>query len=250
MLETQGLVLEKRSMDGKLMTQSTPRPLDTFSCFISEGDNLANQHCVNNGEEMKFTHQIGQPEEQLLYIDFNVKENKTFMQEGYATFQNTNFDKLILDIVPRTTTYTMGSNTYFNLYNNFLIVPAAGDGNIVVNPENIEFVETPFNVDHPEIRVMPTFWNADYDINTQNFTNITAAPNGDGQYNIFSSEINFARITNIILLDSKQISLKTSDIAELTQGLRIRFTFKTNMPDHDWKACIILAAHRLHTCDF
>jgi hypothetical protein len=250
MLETQGILLNKHSNDGKLLTQSIARPLGTYSCFISEGDDISNQHHVGNGTKMQCDHKINDPLQQMYYVDLNVKENKTFIQQGHALMKNANLDKIIFEIITSATVCSAGTNTFFNLYGGFLIVPAAGNGTINVAQQDMKLVEMSYSIDDPSSRIMPAFWNATYDPTTQTFTNITAAPNGDGQYNLFTYELVLEKVSNIIVVGDTRLDLDTNNVAEFGHGMRIRLTFVTNPPDHDWQVAITLGIHRQHTSDF
>jgi hypothetical protein len=247
-LEKPGMTLFAKTADNKIWVQSTPRPIGTFTSFSSEGDNQSNPLQVGGGQKVMIHHEVGQPLEQPIYLDFNVKENRTFISEGFALFEACSFDEIKLSIVPKVTPYIVGTNTTFNLYGGFLILPAAGDGNIIVNPADIQLVEIPFSVDDPTIRQSPTYWDADYDVLSHTFSNLRPNLTGQGQYNIFGAEIQFEVIVRIILLRHGMSSLHTSDIAEFAHGMRAKITFTTHEPDHEWKACVNLTLNRQHTC--
>jgi len=229
------------TFDNKLFVQNTPRPIGTFTTFSSQGDDLNNPHDVGNGQKFQLDHKIGDPLEQYVYGDFNIMCNKTYAQEGYGIWETANFDQLLIEIVPQVTVYAPGTNTYFDLYNGYLVVPAAGNGHINIEPQNMRLVEMPYSIDEPTKRQSPAFWDADYDDNTHQFYNIRPNFTASGQFNMFTVELVFERIVNYIILGSKSMNLKTNDVAELGHGMRIRMIFKTNAPDHDWKmACMFM----------
>lgn len=254
MAEIPGLHIEPRTPDNKMMVQSSSRPIGTYSCFTSEGDNTSWPTLVGGGQRIMCHHEVGDSTVKTVYVDFNTKENKTFLQEGYGFWTNAYYDTLNLEIVPAVTPYTDGTGTYFNLYNGYLIVPAAGDGNINVNPAEIKLVEIPYSIDNPEVRQSPAFWDADYDSTaTHSFVNLRPNPYGTGAYNIFGAEVVLQKPVNLCVIGNHSIVLKTSDIAELTHGLRLRFTFVTDAitdPDHEWQIAICLAMHRQHPSSF
>jgi len=235
--------------DNKIWVQSTSRPIGTFTCFSSEGDSQENPLEIGDGAKMMIHHQIGQPLEQDVYVDLNVKENKTYLSEGFAVWENCNFDELHFNVVPKLTPYISGTNTYFNLYGGYLIVPAAGDGTVQVNPALIQLVEIPYSIDNPTVRQSAAFWDADYNLQTHQFENLRANPYGTGQYNIFGTEINLNTVVDILLLRSAQTNLRSSDVAEFGHGMRIKFTFTTYAPDHEWKCIINLTLSRQYSAE-
>jgi hypothetical protein len=247
--ETTGFLLESKTFDNKILVQSTARPINTFTNFISEGDDTTDLHYVGNGTKMINSHEVGQSLSQTLYIDFNTKDNQTFFQAGFAQIYGASFDNIKLDVVPQTTTYTSGTNTNFNIYNG-LIIPAAGNGSVSINPNDIKLVQVPMNIDNPNLKQLPGYWNADYNSNTKQFSNITAAIDGSGNYAMFSSEITFARIINMIINDSTLVTLDCNSVVEFVHGLRLKFTFTTNTPDHNWKINVTLKTHRKYTVNF
>lgn len=249
MAETPGIALESKTSDGKLWVQSTSRPMGTFSCFTSEGDNLDSPVGIGNGVKMYNDHKIGDPLQQNLYVDFNVKENKTFICQGLGIWKSANFDEMHLHIVPKVTPFSLGTNTTFNLYGGFLIVPAAGDGMIQINPADIQLVEIPYSIDKPMSRQSAAFWDADYDMLTHSFSNIRPNIYGQGQYNIFGAEIYLNSVVDFIILGDGQASLHSADVAEFGHGMRCKFNFETNAPDHEWKFTINLSLDRFQTAE-
>jgi hypothetical protein len=230
--------------DKKIWVQSSARPIGTFTCFSSEGDSQDSPIKISDGTKMMIHHEIGDSLEQVLYIDFNVKENKTYISEGLAVYKDCNFDELHLHITPVLTPYISGTSTNFNLYEGFLIIPAAGDGTIQVDPLEINLVEIPFSIDDPTKRQSVAFWDADYNEQTHLFENLSPNIYGLGQYNIFGEEINLVTNVVMLLLGTNQIKLGTSDVAELGHGMRVKFVFSTNTPDHEWKCAVILTFNR------
>jgi hypothetical protein len=250
MAETQGIHLDVRTPDNKLIVQSSPRPIGTYACFLSEGDSTAHPHIVGGGTAICIDHDTGDSTNQVIYVDFNTIENKTYMQEGYGLWDGAYLDTMNLDIVPTLTAYTSGTGTNYSLYQGYLIIPAAGDGDITVQSQDIRLVEIPYSLDNPSIRQSQAFWDADYSTETHQFSNIRPAPLGDGQYNMFGSEVVFQRPVNLRLVGSHVLNLKTNDIAQIAHGIRLRFSFNTFAPDHDWEMSVVLAMHREHVSSF
>ena len=238
------------TFDDKLFVQNTPRPIGTFTTFSSQGDDPNNPHDVGNGQKFMLNHKIGDSLDQYVYGDFNTMCNKTYAQEGYGIWETADFDQLIIEIVPQVTVYSEGTNTYFDLYGGYLVVPAAGNGHINIQPQDMRLVEIPYSIDEPTKRQSPAFWDADYDHETHQFYNIRPNLTASGQYNMFTVELVFERIVNYIILGSKSMNLKTNDVAELGYGMRIRFNFKTCAPDHDWKMACMFMFNRQYSRPF
>lgn len=229
----------------KAFIHSTSKPLGFYTYFTSTGDDPADPTDIGGGQFMEIKHAEGDALSQSMYIDLNVKENMTLLHEGYVAWSNADFDAVTLAIVPRITNTTPSSGTYFNSYNG-VIVPAAGDGTIDVATEDIELVE--MTVQEGTKKRLPGYWNADYDVETHSFSNITAAPDGSGIYNMFSEEkVLNCFVNKVLFVDSGFMKLQSSDAAELGHGLRLKFTIDTRGTDHVWKAAVILAFHRLKT---
>jgi hypothetical protein len=239
-------VKDKKTIDDKVFVQETSRIPGTKTCFSSQGDDMSDPTNVWGGEEIILEHNISDPMEQSKIIDFNLKENRTDLHEGYITWRDANFDSVSAEVIVRTTPYTSGSNTNYNLYNGYLIIPAAGDGIINVNANDIQLVEMPIEKDtglRPQ-----AFWNADYSTETHTFSNITPAVNGDGVYNMFGAEIVLAKLVNrILLLNTGTMMLQTADSLELSHNMRIRVKLYTHNEDHAWKASAIFTLHRAKT---
>lgn len=235
----------KQTLDSKIFVQETSRPIGTGTFFTSEGDNMSSATKVGGGQAMKVVHNIGDELIQHIYMDWNFKENLTYIHEGYIMWQGADFDRLSLGIVPTVTTYTSGTNTNYNLVNGYLIIPAAGNG--VITPGTINLVECPISRDSG-VRD-PGYWDADYSTSTHTFSNIRASSPGAGQYNIFAAEISLGCFVNKwLLLESGFLMLQSSDSQQLAHGLRLKLSAYTNTddgtPDHDWKVAAALTLHR------
>jgi len=243
MAEIPGIQLNRYTPDNKILVQQTSRPDNTTIYFTSEGDSTSNPTALGGGNLMQIIHDTGDATTQYIYMDFNVKENRTYVHEGYIMWQDAMFDVICMEATPQVTHYTDGTSTNFNLYAGYLIVPAAGDGVIQVAEEEIRLVEMPKTFD---TQVRPAaFWNADYDTVTHTFSNITPAPYGDGVYNIFGIEVPLSRFVNrVLLLNNGFMKLESSDITEIGHNMRIKLQMTTRGEDHAWKAACILSLHR------
>ena len=244
--------ISRRTLDDKMYIHQTSRPFGTVTTFTSKGDSTSDSTVmgtdVGSGSLLKIGHNIGDDYDQTQTIDFNVMENETYIHEGYITWKGAEFDRIQMDFVTATTDYTTATGSNFNLHGGYMLVPAAGDGSC--NPVGrINLVESVISRDYGT-RVLPAYWNCPYDSTTHTFGDLTAAPGGDGQYNIFTQEIEMASFCNdVLLLDNGFIKLQTSDIHQIGHGWRMRLISRTDSTaDHVWQAGITLTLNREKTC--
>jgi hypothetical protein len=239
---------EYRDRSGKLRVHQTSRKLGTMIMWLGEGDDPSDPTNIGGGESFSFAYITGQSDPLIKYIDFNMVENETWMHEGYITWKDAQLDRLDLQLVPRVTATTSG--TSYNIYGGYLIVPAVPgtgtidlasditqhDGGLVYMPPNDLGVRA------------PSFWNAEWDTTNKVFTNISPAPAGDGEYNLFSTEIILAQfVRKMHLLSSGFIALNSSDTDQLGHGMRLKMVADTNTEtaeDHDWCVAVLLCLHR------
>lgn len=237
----------ERTLDNKIWIQQSSRPFGTVTYFTGFGDDTSNPTNVGDGVMLQMCHKAQDDDiDQSKYIDLNIAENRTYIHEGYLTWQNGNYDYVSMEIVPRITSYTSSSNTFYNLYGGYLIIPAAGDGTISVAAEDIKLVEMPPARD-TGIRGAG-FWNADYNSTTHQYENITAAPLGNGIYNMFGTDVILNRFVNkYLVLNSGFQMLQSADTNEVGAGMRLRLRLHTYGDDHDWDASCCLTFHRERT---
>ena len=235
-------------VDGsKVMVHQTSRVLGTVTYFSCSSDDQAHMGLVggevSETEKLKGHHEIGDPLTQARYLDLNTMENETYIHEGYLQWYGALNDELTVSVVPELTTVSAGSNTFYNLYGGYLLVPAAGDG--FTNVDNMVLCEMPVNEFGKR---SAAFWNADYNSTTHDFENVTAAPYGDGKYNMFTVEVILDRFANKIpVLGNGFMCLQTSDASALTQNLRLKVTAETLGADHDWWWNAFATFHRRRT---
>ena len=243
---------EPRDSSGKLRVHQTSRKLGTVMYWTGVGDDTSQPLSVGGGSKTILQHNVGDAVPEVTYIDINSVENVTYLHEGYITWKDTYFDTISLEIVPTVTSTITSSGTNYNLYNGYLIVPAAGDGyidiasDITINNGGLVYMPD------DDLGNPPTaFWNAEWDINSKSYINITPAPYGNGRYNMFSIEVTLAKFINKIpLLGSGFIPLNSSDTDRLGSGMRIKITGNTEkelVEDHSWSMASILCMHRERT---
>ncbi len=231
-------------LSNKPIVHETSKPFGLITTFTSQGDDMTDATNIGDGIKMKIDHTSGQDAiEQDIFIDFNCKENRTDIHEGYIMWEDAKFDQISMCIVPNVTPSTGGTDTNYNLYGGIFIIPAAGDGILDVNPADFKLVEMTI---HEETRKRsPGFWNADYNSTTHLFENITPAPDGTGIYNMFAAEYPLAKLVNKAMFSgSGFLMLQTADSKELGHGMRVKLSAYTNDADHTWRASCILTLHR------
>lgn len=240
---------EYRDRSGKLRVHQTSRKLGTMVLWTGEGDDPTDPHSIGGGERLSFAYTAGQPEPLTKYIDFNMVDNETWLHEGYVTWELAKLDTLDLALVPRVTAVVSGTD--YNIHDGYLIVPAVpGTGTVAlasdITTADGGLVYMPLN-DLGERA--PSFWNATWDTATKKFINIEPAPAGNGEYNMFSAEINFAHfVRHMNLIGSGFIALNSSDTDQLGHGMRLKMVADVNTTDfgdHDWRVACTLCLHRV-----
>lgn len=237
--------VEPTDKSGKTRVHQTSRKLGLRIMWFGEGDDTSNILNVGGGHDIIGQHSIGEGDTPI-YIDWNVAENETFIHEGYVTWKDCNMDRVTLEIVPRVTATEVSSGTNYNIVNGFLIVPAAGDGTTsitadITNPNNGLIYMPNDDEGNPPV----AYWNADYNSSTQLYENITAAPDGNGRYNMFSTEVPLIRFLHRMpLLANGFMALNSSDTDEIGHGMRLKLTPETAGTDHDWSIASLICMHR------
>jgi hypothetical protein len=233
---------------GKQRVHQTSRKLGTRIMWIGLGDDPSDVHKVGGGQPFDIKHDIGEGDPEHVYIDFNIVNNETWLHEGYITWKSCDMDRLTLEMVPRVTAGQTGTGTNYNLYGGYMVIPAAGDGTFEITADithpNNGLVYMPDN----DLGEPPTaFWNADYNPDTKLYENMTAAPYGNGRYNMFSVEICFARFLNHMpLLGDGFLALNSSDTDRMGHGMRLKMIASTNdqVDDHQWAVACLMCMHR------
>ena len=251
---------EVRSKDGKLRTQESSRPTSAAEAdtntvlktyFAGAGDDNTDVTDVGGGVKFAIEHTVGGDNPQTVYLDLNIIENETWIHEGYLIWKDANFDSVSMEIVPTVTSCHIDSTaaTYFDLYGGYIIIPAAGNGTLVIDSD----ITSPTGglvymaKDDKGNRPM-SFWNADWNSSTKVYENVTPAPYGDGEYNMFAIEVVLERFINQFpLLNFGFQRLQTADTDQLGSGLRFKLTANTYGTDHDWKVAFAMTLYRART---
>jgi hypothetical protein len=244
--------------DGKLFVHQTPTPVGSTTYITSEGDDYGARNSVGGGGLMKVEHSVGGGDA-AVDVDFNCAINRTHIYSGFATWSGCQRDRLSLVVLARGSATSGGSSTNFTTLNypghpwhGKLILPAAGNGALSVTaPVLVGFYLNPGSAE--EIELPPRYWNATWNPATAQYEDIAAAPDGDGEFNMFTEAVQLFRFANAILLDGENFTpwdVGSSDSQRLGDGMFLRIVPATNpqVSDHAWRACVTLFMHREHTC--
>lgn len=233
-----------KNTDQRPVFHSTPRKRGTITTFAGEGDEEEDELSVGGGVSLELAHASGGSSPEHLYVDFKTAANETYAHAGIVQWKDALFDKFSLHTVPRLSTYTAGSNTFFNIYGGYLVVPAAGNGTASIT--DMVLVGVPLNEFGD--RQGAGYWNAAFDPETGEFEDLTAAPLGDGAYNMFVAEAEldcFCR--RVGMLGDGIMPLDTDDSTMIGHNMRIKLTFETAGAAHAWYWCGLIKLYRKKT---
>jgi len=267
-------VEEKHDVSGRLHTVASPRPFGKTSCFVGASDLTSDVEDVGGGLPFMYHHKVGDPFETVfvfdsdttaymdyVYMDMNVVENETWLNSGLAEWDGCQMDHICVEIVPYPVDFESQEGTDYLMLASGIIIPAPapGYGNVMIDSTAVlepygGLTEAPTKEGSDGLMYPQTaFWNADWNSTTNKFENLTPAPSGDGNYNLFGSEYYLARfVTKMTLLDGGRIVLETTDATRIGHGMRFRARLCTHIdddiPDHEWKICVVMKFHRDFTC--
>lgn len=241
-----------KTTDGRLLVHSTPRKEGLKFVWFGEGDDPSSPTNVGGGECLHFHHTISGSLSESIYIDFNSVENETYIHQGHLYWSGCKLDTLDAYVVPRVTSTAAGSGTYYNTYGGYLIIPAAGDGTTVITSDITThsggLIYMPLN--EQGIR-SAAYWNADWNTTTKLYENITAAPAGNGSFNMFSIEVPLqCFVKDFDLVGESSLQMQSSDSDKLGHGMRLKLVSKTNttdFDDHEWMLSCLMVLHRAKT---
>lgn len=253
-----------RDSTGKLRTQETSRPLGCDTYFTGGGDDLTNASKVGGGSRFIIDHTIGGDNPNVVYLDFNIAPNDTWVHEGYFGCADAVLDYFNAEVIPIVTAKQAGINTDYSVYGGYLIVPAAtpgmGEGagqgtcdvtaDLTAHRGGLVYVPNSDEGHQPGYNGHTSaFWNADWNASTKVFENITPATDGKGRYNLFSVAVTLKRFVNQWnLLGDMFLMMQSADTARLGHGMRFKFLAYTYGVDHAWQMIGNLTMHRKLTC--
>jgi hypothetical protein len=240
-------------VDGKLFVHQTSRNPGTTTYWTGKGDSPTDIFDVGNGDFLILSNFPGDPSSTIQYMDLNTINNNTNLHEGYFIWENAKFgDYVSLSIVTNTVNYVPASGTNFYHYNDFLVIPASGTGNIQITSD----ITNPCISGGSLVQVYtnevgykpPAYWDADFNKTTGMFENIRPNINGDGEFNIYTKELVANRFINHIpLLGSGFERLQASDSTIFPHGVRLKLEISTTNDDHEWHVGGIITMHREKT---
>jgi len=230
------------TVDGKPRFHETPRPLGTKTHFTSFGDDPNDPTDIGNGAPFELVHTIGGGDSPI-YLDYNCVENITWICSGSITFEGCVRNKIVFDMVSRSTNCQPSETpTDYKLYggiifpadfpygSSYVTVPDIIDGSML---HDKGLIYAPNN----DLGEVPSaYWDATWDGDSTSFVNITPVPNGTGRYNMINYEKIFVRFVNKLLLGSQTHEFYSKDVDQLGHGVRFKITPITRGNDHNWSA--------------
>ncbi len=238
--------------DGRQIVKPNLRPIGSSGFFTGRGENINSPSSIGNGvDAVRFSHIEGDGTPNYTKeIFFHVEGNRTWLCDGLLKFKGALFDEFTFEIHPYVTSVLTGlQNTNYALYKGCMLMPAAGNGTVDLNPEAKLY---PCSV-VPKTdtgKCPAAFWNLDYNAGTNTYSNLTPASNpnsngepGNGKYNIFTADVCLKKYINKwgLLGDGTEI-FYSSDPSEFGSYLRAVFKFTTighpdptQFVDHSWQ---------------
>lgn len=238
--------------DGRQIVKPNLRPIGTSGLYTGRGENPDSPTSIGNGTAtVRFDHVSGDNVPNFSKdIYFHVEGNRTWLCDGSLRYKNAIFDEFTFEIRPYVTTVLTGlTGTNFNLYKGYMLIPAAGNGTVDLDPTKKLY---PCSV-VPKTdtgKCPAAYWNLDYDSATNTYSNLTPASNpnsvgdpGNGKYNIFTADVCLKRYIHKwgLLGDGSEV-FYTSDPSEFGSYLRAVFKFTTighadptQFVDHSWQ---------------
>lgn len=233
---------------GRLKVHQTSRKPGLSINWTSKGDNRSNPNTYGTGNHAICHHKIGDPTEKVVYLDFNMVNNETWIHELILTWKDCVMDEVTSEIVTDYTPFVASSGTSYSTYGSFVIPATPGTGNVTPTADFTTYsgglVYMPAAVDTGEA-YFPSFWDAEWSNLQGSFINVAPNLYAEGQYNLFHEETTLYKVLNgITLLGSGFQILNSSDTEQLGHGMRIKVTFTTIGEDHEWACSAILVMHR------
>jgi hypothetical protein len=234
------------SLDGKPMVATTARPVGTYTYLSSKGDDFSDPTSIDHGTPIVVDHKIGDPAETVIYFDINAIVNETHIHTAVLQWGNARLDCVECEIVPRVTTVGEGSGTNYTTVSGVLVATPPGYGNKTVDWNNVHLVEMVTN----EFGVRPAgYWDATFNSSTKTFENITFNSSGNGQFNIFTEEIEFqCFVPCFTMINDGIYEIKSNDESRLGHNMRIKIIANTAGEDHDWQFTAAVSLFRKRTC--
>jgi len=239
---------EYRDKGGKLRVHQTSRKDGLAIHWTSEGDDRSDPAIFGKGNDLSHVHNIGDSTNYTIYVDFNSLTNESWIHEVILTWKGCFLDVITVDVVPDVVSVIDSTSSSFTTYGPIIIPAEPGTGTIDLAQDVLAYgggLVTRDSPSDPSVSPSPAFWDADWNSDTGRFENLRANPTGEGQYNMFHTELVLNRTFNKIQIlgDGFQV-FNSSDTDELTHGLRLKCIFETRLPDHAWAISGIVVMHR------
>lgn len=238
-----------KSVDGKPMMTTSPRPIGTYTYLSSRGDDSSAQSNVGGSPiSIDFHHAVGDENTHTKseYFDINAIINETHINKAVVQWTGCKNDHIRGEIVPQVTTVTDQAGGNYTVVGGcvFPTAPGAGNKNVdLATAKLVEMVPNEFGV------TPPGYWNATYNTTTQLFENITFDASGYGQFNIFAVEAIFFRFIPCFTMlgDNMIYEIPSDDTSRLGQNTRVKITFITIGADHEWWSNAAIRLYRRKT---
>lgn len=248
--------LAPKDISGKPRVHQTSRPEGTSTCWMAIGDDLQATDPtkrIGQGNPCIINHRIGE-QDSPFYLDYCTMHNHTYVHEGHIQYTNCFFDKIECMIVPQLVSFTPTANTNFRMYNG-IIIPASGDGDVQLDPEALMKPDgglVQVKYDETGAKTSAGFWNANWNVDGHCFENLTAAPDGSGDFNMFYYEMVFSRFVVDFLVGGGSSLYQSSDVDRIWHGMRIKIQTYTcgldwqyeEIEDHPWQLTCRFTLHR------
>ena len=235
-----------KNMDNRPVVHQTPRMLGTYTYFCGIDDDQSDPHAVGGGSNfLEWDHAVDGPNPEVKYMDFNTIYNETHVRQGDVMWKDAVKDTLSFLIVPKVTTYTSGTSTNYNLYEGYLVVPAASDGVVTIADEDRVLIQNVPN----EFGNMPAgYWDATWNPSTKQFDSIAPNYTGTGEFNMFTVEVILSKFMNQrMIMGTGKKDCHTDDESRIGHGMRLKIEAHTRGTDHAWCGCATLMLYRKKT---
>ncbi len=242
------------TLDGKMLVHNTPTPVGATTYFACVGDDPADKASVGGGVKMVIDHQTAGGDN-ALDVHFNMAQNKTYIHSGYLIWSGAQQDCITMYVMAYASTSQAGASTNYTTFNypghpwhGKLIIPASGDGDLDVTA--VVLVGFYPSVTKQLGDMPPRYWNATWNPATKVYDSITAAPAGDGEFNMFTEEMYLFCFARSIILEGDNYTpwpFQSHDSQRLGDGMFVRIAPDTEGTDHNWRAIATIIMHREST---
>lgn len=240
--------IEQRYPDGRVISHTTPRKRGLITNFTAKDDDQTDHMKVGGGTNVTaLKHLVGDAVSVTTYFDLNTIANETHIHSGTVQWEGAKLDIIEMTVVPKTTVYTAGVATNYNLYGGYLIIPAApGTGTTTVGDGDRVLVQLPLN--EFGNKTGAGYWDATFNTTTKLFENITPNYAGTGAFNMFGAAVTLDRfVHHQPLIGSGVFTFQSYDASMIGHGMRFKLVMTTVGTDHEWSWCVTMILYRKKT---